>query len=212
MSQAYDREGAELGPEHFGDSLKEAFNKANEAHPEADKIVTRKLPESGHRLTNLDIATHYSDVRIYMSRKDFLGPFANWVVRQSPYAICPGLLAALVAFDAYVLEQMGGKEGIEEFKEFSYDELNSIVSDEAFEKIPAVLALNVAKIGSGPGWQSRYEKPHPDYDFIDLGALARNVFYDIIRNHLNWAEEGGSIGPDAAQVSASVPEPALSGL
>ena len=136
-----------------------------------------------HSLTNADISTHYSDVTVYMMRKGFTGPFANWVVQQSPYQV-PDITQALVGFNGYVTEVMAGEEG----KKFSYDELNEIISEQAFEKIPTVLALNQPKIGSGPGWESRYrnENRNPDYDFIDLGALARNVFYSIIRNHINW--------------------------
>jgi len=136
------------------------------------------------RLTNLNISTNYRHIEMYMMRKDFTSMFARWVVAQSPYP-CPDITAALVAFDAYVLTVMAG----EEVKLFTYDELAAIVHEDVFEKIPEVLALNVPKIGSGPGWQSRYEKPHPDYDFIDLGALARNIFYSMVRSHINWSEE-----------------------
>lgn len=138
-----------------------------------------------HSLTNADISENYRDVEVWLMRKGFTGPFANWVVQQSPYP-CPDITEALVAFDAYVLEVMGG----EEVKKFTYDELNLIISEDAFEKIPAVMALNVAKVSSGPGWEARYRndgrRKNPDYDFIGLDALARNIFYDIIRNHINW--------------------------
>ncbi len=132
-------------------------------------------------LTNKDISENYRDVEMYLMRKDFTGQFANWVVQQSPYA-CPDITAALVAFDAYVLEVMAG----EEVKKFTYDELNDIITEAAFERIPAVLALNVAKVTSGAGYRNRHNRPQPDYDFIDLGALARNIFYSIVRNHINW--------------------------
>jgi hypothetical protein len=143
-----------------------------------------KTEERTMRLTNLDISDNHRGVKMCLMRKDFTGQFARWVVEQSPYP-CPNITAALVAFDAHVLKIMDG----EEVREFSYDEVSDIVSDDVFEKIPAIMALNKAKIGSGPGWQSRYDKPHPDYDFIDLGALARNIFYSIIRHHINWADE-----------------------
>ena len=31
---------------------------------------------------------------------------------------------------------------------------------------------------------SRYHKTKPDYDYIDLGALARNIFYMILREKI----------------------------
>jgi hypothetical protein len=122
---------------------------------------------------------------MHLMRKDFTAHFARWVVQQSPYP-CPDITAALVAFDAFVLEILGGEEA----KQFSYDEVRDICSEDIFEKIPAILALNVAKFGSADiVFTSRYDQPHPDHDFIDLGALGRNIFYSIIRHHINWADE-----------------------
>lgn len=132
-------------------------------------------------LTNADISENYRHVEIYMMRKGFTGPFVNWVVQQSPYQV-PDITAALDGFNHYVTVLMAG----ETVKKFDYEELNLFISERAFEKIPAVLALNVAKVTTGSGWRNRHNKPHPDYDFIDLGALARNVFYAIVREHINW--------------------------
>ena len=139
------------------------------------------------RLTNLDISENHRHVEMYLMRGDFNGQFARWVTEQSPYDV-PIFLAAAVAFDQYVSKLLDG----EEVKKFTYDELNAVITDEAFEKIPAVLALNVAKVRSGLEWESRYRnettRMNPDFDFIDLGALARNMFYAIVRHHINWAE------------------------
>lgn len=135
-----------------------------------------------HSLTNKDIHDQYGGVEVYMMRKGFTGQFANWVVQQSPYEV-PDITEALAGFNDYVTTLMGG----ETVRKFDYEELNILISEEAFEKIPAVLALNVAKVTSGPGYANRFNKGHPDYDFIDLAALARNIFYSIIRNHINWA-------------------------
>jgi len=132
-------------------------------------------------LTNRDISENYRDVEIYLMRKGFTGPFSDWVVQQSPYEV-PDITEALSGFNDYVTILMGG----ETVRKFDYEELSALISEEAFEKIPAVLALNVAKVTSGQGYTNRHDVPHPDYDFIDLGALARNVFYSIVRNHINW--------------------------
>ena len=141
------------------------------------------------RLTNLDISTNHRGVSMWLMRKDFTGMFARWVVEQSPYEV-PDISAALTEWAAYIsLEVMGD----ETCKEFSYDELAAIVHEDVFESIPAILALNVAKLGSADiVFTSRYDQPHPDYDFIDLGALARNIFYSIVRSHILC------IGEDAA--------------
>ncbi len=135
-----------------------------------------------HKLTNLDISEQYRDAEIYMMRKDFTGQFARWVVEQSPYEV-PDIAEALKAFNDYVTSIMAGSS----VRKFSYAELNDLISEAELEKIPAVLALNVAKKGKAEVvFVTRYSQPHPDYDFIDLGALARNIFYSIIRHHANW--------------------------
>ncbi len=136
------------------------------------------------RLTNADIRDNYRNVSMWFMRKDFTGQFARWVIEQSPYE-APDIGPALTAYSNYINEVFGK----ETCKEFTYDEVAAIVDATEFEKIPDVLALNVAKIGSGPAWVDRYAKPNPDCDFIDLGALARNVFYSMVRSHINWAEE-----------------------
>lgn len=138
---------------------------------------------SPHRLTNLDISNDYRDVEMWLMRGDFTGMFARWVVEQSPYEV-PDFREALTQFNGYITEVMAG----ETCKLFTYDELSAVISDEQLEKIPAVLALNVAKIGSGPAFVDRHSKPHPDFDFIDLGALARNIFYSMVRSYINWAD------------------------
>lgn len=139
-----------------------------------------------HSLTNKDISEQYSEAEVWMMRKAFTGTFARWVVEQSPYEV-PDITAALKGFNDYITEVMDG----EIVKMFTYAELSDIISEEAFEKIPDVLALNVAKISSGAiVWVDRRTKPHPDYDFISLGALARNIFYSIIRHHANWPSVG----------------------
>lgn len=144
---------------------------------------TKAQVVSPHRLTNADISDNYRDVSMYLMRKDFTGPFANWVVQQSPYEV-PDIQAPLLAYANYVSLAFGG----ESCKEFSYDELAAIVHEDEFEKIPEILALNVPKVASGPGYANRHVVTHPDYDFIDLGALARNVFYSMLRSYINWMD------------------------
>ena len=134
-----------------------------------------------HSLTNADISENYRSVSMWLMRKDFTAQFAKWVIHQSPYEV-PEMHDALLAFANYVSLAFGD----EACKEFSYDEVAAIVLDTEFEKIPEVLALNVPKISSGAGYENRHVVMHPDYDFIDLSALARNVFYSIIRHHINW--------------------------
>ena len=52
-------------------------------------------------------------------------------------------------------------------REFTYDRLEAFISEDIFIAIPEVMALN---------------EMQPD--FIDLGALARNMFYMICREQI----------------------------
>ena len=52
-------------------------------------------------------------------------------------------------------------------QKFTYNDLKEIVNENVFENIPEILALNNLKPS-----------------FIDLYALARNVFYMIIRTYI----------------------------
>ena len=133
------------------------------------------------KLTNLDISTNYRDREYWFMRSDFLGAFAYWVVAQSPYDT-PGITPALKAFGEYVAKRI--KDGIPE--KFTYTDLQEFINEKVFESIPEIKKLNHPKIDIGQqiNFSDRYSKSKPDYDFIDLGALARNVFYMLLRESI----------------------------
>ena len=133
------------------------------------------------KLTNLDISTHYRNHEYYFMRSDFLGAFAYWVVAQSPYDT-PNITKPLKAFKKYIASKI--KDGIPE--KFTYDELNEFINENVFESIPEIEKLNHAKIeiDNFIASSSRFHKTKPDYDYIDLGALARNVFFMLLREHI----------------------------
>ena len=128
------------------------------------------------RLTNRDISIYYRDREYWYMRSDFLGAFAYWVVAQSPYDT-PDITSALEAFGEYVSKRIADGEA----EKFTYNDLSQFISDAVFESIPEIEKLNHPKVSSGSGYDNRHSEPHPDYDFIDLGALARNVFYMLLR-------------------------------
>lgn len=131
------------------------------------------------KLTNRDISENHREDEYWFMRGDFLGAFAYWVVKQSPYDT-PDITPALQAFGVYVSTMVAdGKP-----EEFTYDELSDFISEVAFESIPEIEILNRPRISSGPGYENRHNNPHPDYDFIDLGALAGNVFYMLLRESI----------------------------
>jgi len=133
------------------------------------------------KLTNLDISTHHRDRAYYFMRSDFLGAFAYWVIYQSPYDT-PDITPALKAFGEYIAEKI--KEDIP--KKFTYDELHELINEKIFAAIPEIEKLNHAKIEIDGfiASSSRYHKTKPDYDYIDLGALAHNIFYMLLREQI----------------------------
>ena len=133
------------------------------------------------RLTNLDISTNYRDREYWFMRSDFLGAFAYWVVAQSPYDT-PDIMPALKAFGEYIALRI--RDGIPE--KFTYAELQEFINEKVFESIPEIKKLNHPKIDVGQkiNFCDRYSKPKPDYDFIDLGALARNIFFMLMRESI----------------------------
>lgn len=145
-----------------------------------EMIIEKEVNTPQHTLTNLDISIHYKDKTFWLMRSDFNSAFAYWAVSQSPYDT-PDITSALVAFGEYIATKIPSREVVK----FSYNEIKEFISEDVFEKIPEIEALNHRKNGrDGMGFCSRYDTPSPDDDFIDLCALSRNIFYMIIRNQI----------------------------
>ena len=134
----------------------DAFKYAIEALGERDM--------NRHELTNRDISEKYRAIEMWLLPSDFLGAFAYWVTAQNPNKAVLEVKPSLVAFKDHILSAFKNNLLPEKF---TYDRLQEYINDKAFERIPAILALNEMK---------------PDY--IGLGALARNVFYMILREHI----------------------------
>ena len=142
---------------------------------------TIKTNDRFDKLTNLDISTHHRDGEMWLCKSSFMGAFAYWAVSQSPYDT-PNITEPLKAFGRYVDKLFGADEVIET----SYQELQELISEKVFESIPEIEKLNHAKIEI-KGFiasTSRSHKTKPDYDYIDLSALARNVFSMLLREHI----------------------------
>ncbi len=115
------------------------------------------------KLTNLDISQNYRDVEIWLFPSDLTAALAYWIVRQNPNDTFISD-KPVKAFDNYI------KPFFPEPKlptKFSYKQLSDIIDENVFEGIPEILYLNEMKP-----------------DFIDLGALTRNVFYTILREQI----------------------------
>ena len=116
------------------------------------------------RLTNLDISTHYSDIELCVCLSSLSAAFAYWVIAQNPNKRLIDIRPSLREFNEYVAESF---ENPKLPQKFTYQELQELIDADELAKLPEVLALNELKP-----------------DFIDLHALARNVFYMILREHI----------------------------
>jgi hypothetical protein len=117
-----------------------------------------------------------------VSRYDLLGSLANWAVRQSPHTVPDNLAGAIVQFnEAWSLEEHAEIDSKRLLKEVAT----------TIAKCPAIVAWNTSKKGGqDPVFVTRYSQPQPDYDFIDLDALARNICHEIIlRAQVNKAQD-----------------------
>jgi len=114
---------------------------------------------------------------------ELLGTLASWIIQQSPYDT-PNITKAIKGYDKFLNAKFDTEDKVICFK---YRELSEYISEDVFESIPEIETLNHSKKDAGEGFiasSSRFHKTKADYDFIDLSALSRNVFYSICRNHI----------------------------
>ncbi|KKM14977.1 hypothetical protein LCGC14_1700640, partial [marine sediment metagenome] len=116
---------------------------------------TIKTNDRFDRLTNLNISTHYRDREFYLLPCSVLAAFAYWVTAQNPNKYFISIIPSLNALEKHVLSFFKNAQIPEKF---TYDRLQEVINDNAFESIEPIMELNRLKP-----------------NFIDLGALARNV-------------------------------------
>jgi len=139
--------------------------------------------KSKHKLTNRDIKEQYSDAEFYLMKNDFLGTFANWLIRQSPYDT-PNITKAIEAYNKFLSKKFDKEEKV---IKFTFKKLNKYVSEDVFESIPEIEIFNHSKKDAGQGFiasSSGFHYTKADYDFVDLGALSRNIFYSICKEQI----------------------------
>ena len=133
------------------------------------------------KLYNIDISEKYQKKEFFLMQKDFMSAFSYWVVFQSPYA-SPDITEPLKGFHGYISEKIGE----DEVKKMMQKDIWDIINEKAFENIPEIERLNHAKI-ERKGFiasSSRYHRTKPEYDYIDLTALASNIGYMIMREKI----------------------------
>ena len=115
---------------------------------------------------------------VWAFKNDFTGSLARWLVKQSPYVVPDKLSVCIEKFDKLIDSEF-------EFDINGMVEVNLIGLGEKLslllETIPEVMALNERKNGdTSPKFVSRYSnETDPDDDFIDIGAVARNIVCDF---------------------------------
>lgn len=108
---------------------------------------------------------------LWITRDRMCGELASWAVQQSPYAVPDNLAEAITTF--HKLWPCDQSIGMGEWSDMAALE-DAVVA--TMDQVPEILAWNNRKNGrDGMGFSSRYDQPQPDDDFIDMGALARNI-------------------------------------
>ncbi len=126
-----------------------------------------------------------NDGEMLLSIKDITGALSMWAVKQSPYS-CPEKIEEAV--EALGKRLATDLEFSEIFTRITIENLRQYLC-ETFEKLPEIARWNEPKIQTGALFQgscSMYHTAKPDYDFIDLGALARNVAHTCGMEYFYW--------------------------
>jgi len=123
-----------------------------------------------------------------LSLKDITGSTAMWAIKQSPYPKPDNLEEALKYLRGYINSRL-------EFCELGFvsitiEDLRKFLI-KAYEETPEIAAWNEPKIETDnifQGSSNRYHTTKPDYDFIDLHAMARNVAHACGMEYFYWKE------------------------
>lgn len=111
------------------------------------------------------------------SKKDILSLVARYGISQSPF-YKPNKLEIVIDKLNNLLEPFFRKA---ESGHLQMDRITlSKFIDTQTKLIPEFRKWNKPKKAGWNGFTSRYDSPKPEYDYIDLDALTRNVTNDII--------------------------------
>jgi len=113
----------------------------------------------------------------WVTLKMVLGYFAACAIRQSPYTVPDNLSEAIILLRDELRPSFDANEMLQTDGRVLRNQLRA-----AIEGISVIMDWNCPKIGNHTMvFVSRYDTPKPDYDFIDLDALCRNVAFSVIR-------------------------------
>lgn len=121
-----------------------------------------------------------SDKKYWVFLSEIQACIAYWAVRQSPYHNPDGVNAVLQKFRASIPPAMFDQN---EMGKFSREDVKTLLKVYLWP-IPEFLKWNELRNGNTDplGFCSRYDKPHPDNDFIDLDDLTGNVVRELFSN------------------------------
>jgi hypothetical protein len=122
------------------------------------KMMIQKMPDI------------WDETDFMTSRKTVLGELACFAIRQSPYLIPLNLSQALNEF--------AHSDVWKSWDEYFWTNCKKLQESvfQAFRECPHIEAWNIPRKGKHETvFVSRHGVPQPDYDFVDLDALARNV-------------------------------------
>ena len=114
-----------------------------------------------------------------VSTSDIMGGVACWAVRQSPYPVPDNLETVLNKLNIIMSTDNIFKEPSPDFRysKFDFRDLETYIKSK-LETIPEFTDWNNRKNKDNKSeynFVTRYNVPDPDNDFIDLGALYKNV-------------------------------------
>lgn len=117
-------------------------------------------------LTNADISNKYRDYDFYLMMSSIQGSFAYWVVSQyTNNDIKLDINIPLNAFSNYLSVKYFPDRKNTVLK-MSYSDVQMMINEKVFMSIPEIMKLNQID-----GW-------------IDLYALAKNVFFMVLRDSI----------------------------
>lgn len=129
-------------------------------------LTPQKIKDkSQFKLTNADISANYLNEKFHLMINDFKGAFACWATIANQNETYGVIADATQAYTKFLQQQYFKTK--DTVVEMDCDLIKKLTSKDLFFAIPEILALQEMKP-----------------DFIDLGALSRNVFYHILREQI----------------------------
>ena len=141
-----------------------------------------KMDNPDARYQRALISKYNPTLFMWVFKKDLLGSLAKWAIKQSPYLYPQNLITVLDKFADHIEPYFTKENSTVGMRKFKVLELEDFI-EANLKTIPEYLDWNERINGrDGVGVVTRFDDDFEkdlDDDFIDLGALVRNVAHDI---------------------------------